>query len=359
MITAKITIIRIIMKRRAFITVFCFFLAIPCFSQADLQPAATINLIRTEAITVRQLRTEVERMEKSTGRTLTEQQRREVLDAMINERLAIQAAERDRITVSESEVNRQIDQIKTQMMQAIGRQPTDAEFAAAIRNETGLDMAAFRDQTRRQLITNKYLMSKKQSIIESVKVPTEEDISNWYNLNKASMVRPDTVRFSMIQVDFGADAAAKTRAKELADRLLREISSNASKFDEVVLRGQAPNSGYQAGDGGYLPRNMEAAQVVGQEFINVAFGLKQGEVSRMMEGIRGYQIIKITETYSQKNLDLDDIIQLGTRVTVRDYIRNGILQERNMEVLTKATQELVAELRAGKTFQVFERNLNW
>jgi parvulin-like peptidyl-prolyl isomerase len=339
--------------------VFCFFLAVPCFAQQDLQPAATINLIRTEAISVRQLRTEVERMEKSTGRTLTEPQRREVLDAMINERLAIQAAERDKITISEGEVNRQIDQLKAQMVQAIGRQPTDAEFATAIRNESGLEMTAFREQVRRQLITQKFLMSKKQSTIESIKVPTDAEIISTYNLTKAQFVRPDTVRFSMIQVAYGADAAAKTRAKELADRLFREIGSNASRFDEVVLRGQAPNSGYQAGDGGYLPRNMEAAQIVGQEFINVAFSLKQGEVSKLMEGARGYQIIKISETYAQKNLELDDIYQLGTRMTVRDYIGNVMLQERQMKVLSEATQELVAELRAGKTFQVFERNLVW
>jgi len=347
------------MRRIAFITVFSIFLAVPVFSQADLQAVATINLIKTEAISVRQLRAEVERMEKSAGRTLNEQQRREVLDAMINERLAIQAAERDKITVSESEVNRQIDQLKTQMVQAIGRQPTDAEFATAIRNETGLEMPAFREQARRQLITQKYLMSKKQSTIESIKVPTDQEIINTYNLTKAQFVRPDTVRFSMIQVTYGADAAAKTRAKELADRLVREIGSSASKFDEVVLRGQAPNSGYQAGDGGYLPRNMEAAQIVGQEFINTAFNLKQGEVSRLMEGIRGYQIIKISETYAQKNLELDDIYQLGTRMTVRDYIGNAMLQERQMEVLSKATQELVTELRAGKTFQIFEKNLVW
>jgi parvulin-like peptidyl-prolyl isomerase len=102
---------------------------------------------------------------------------------------------------------------------------------------------------------------------------------------------------------------------------------------------------------------MEAAQVVGQDFINIAFGLKQGEVSRLMEGRIGYQIIKITEKYDQKNLELDDIFQLGTRMTVRDYIGNVLLQERQAEAYTKATEELVAELRAGKTFQVFERNL--
>jgi parvulin-like peptidyl-prolyl isomerase len=347
------------MKYRGFVVLFSVFLAAQAFAQADLQPAAIVNLIRSEPITVKQFRTEVERMEKNARRTLTATERREVLDAMINERLAIQAAEKDKIIVAESEVNRQIDQLRSQMVQAIGRQPTEAEFATAIRNETGLDMTAFRDQVRRQLITQKYLMSKKQSTIENIKVPTEQEIVSTYNLTKAQFVRPDTVRFSMIQVDYGADAAAKTRAKELADRLFREIGASAAKFDEVFLRGQSPNSGYQAGDAGYLPRNMEAAQIVGQEFINTAFGLKQGEVSKLMEGARGYQIVKITETYAQRNLELDDIYQLGTRMTVRDYIGNVMLQERQMKVLSEATQELVAELRAGKTFQVFDKNLVW
>jgi parvulin-like peptidyl-prolyl isomerase len=346
------------MKHIGFLVLFAACLT-AVVAQADLQPAAIVNLTRSEPITVKQFRTEVERMERTTRRTLSEKERRDILDAMINERLAIQAAEKDRITISENEVTQQINQLRAQMVQAIGRQPTEAEFATAIRNETGLEMPAFREQVRRQLLTQKYLMTKKQSSFESMKVPTEADIVNAYNLTKSQFVRPDTVRFSMIQVDYGVDAAAKSRAKELADRLFREIGNSPSKFDEVVLRGQASNSGFQAGDGGYLPRNMEAAQVVGQEFITVAFNLKQGEVSRMMDGVRGYQIMKVTETYAQKNLELDDIFQLGTRMTVRDYIGNSLLQEQQMEVLAKATQELVTELRAGKTFQVFERNLTW
>jgi parvulin-like peptidyl-prolyl isomerase len=347
------------MKHIGFSVLFLAFLAAGVFAQADLQPAAIVNLTKSEPITVKQFRTEVERMEKTARRTLNEKERRDILDAMINERLAIQAAERDRITVSENEVNQRINQLKTQMVQAIGRQPTDAEFATAIRNETGLEMTAFRDQVRRQLVTQKYLMTKKQSSFENVRAPSEAEITNAYNITKSQFVRPDTVRFSMIQVDYGADAAAKTKARELADRLFREIGNNPSKFDEVVLRGQSPNSGFQSGDFGYLPRNREAAQMVGPEFITVAFNLKQGEVSKLMEGARGYQVIKITETHAQRSLDLDDIFQLGTRMTVREYIGNSLLQEQQMEVLSKATQELVAELRAGKTFQVFEKNLTW
>jgi parvulin-like peptidyl-prolyl isomerase len=279
---------------------------------------------------------------------------------MINERLVVQAAERDRLSITENEVNAQIEQLKGQMEQNTRRKPTDAEFAAAIRAETGYDIPALRDQIRRQLILQKYLSSKKQSLLDNAKKPpTNEEIISYYNLVKTQLVRPDTVRFSMIQVAYGQDAAARSKAKELADRLFREIGSNPSKFDAGVLRAPIQNSGYQAGDGGYLPKNLEAVQAAGQEFINTAFSLKQGEVSKIIEGKSGYQIIKITETYGQKNLELDDILQLENRITVRDYIRGGLAQEKQMAALKQATEEIVKELRTGRTFQIFENNLRW
>jgi parvulin-like peptidyl-prolyl isomerase len=347
------------MKR---LTIFLFlglFPVLAAIAQLDLQPAAIVNLTKSEPITVKQFRTEVEKMEKDAGRSLNADERRQVLDVMINEKLAIQAAEGDKITVSENELNQQVQQLRSGMVQAIGRQPTDAEFAIAVKNETGLEVPAFRDQLRRQLLVQKYLLAKKQNILESVKVPTEAEISNTYNLAKSQFVRPETVKVSMIQVPYGADAAAKAKAKELTDRLIKDINASPAKFDEMVLRGQVPNSGYQAGDRGYIPRNLEAQQVMGADFITIAFNLKQGEVSRLIESAQGYQIIKVTETYEMKTLELDDIFQLGTTVTVRSYIGNAMLQERQQAVLEKATQELVADLRAGKTFQVFEKNLTW
>jgi parvulin-like peptidyl-prolyl isomerase len=344
--------------KRTFILIFSlFFAAITGFAQSDLQPAATVNLIRTEVITVRQFRTEVERMEKATGRTLAQNERQQVLDVMINERLAVQAAERDRITVTDNEVNQQMQQFRNNIAETIGRQPTEAEFTQAVRNESGLDVQAFREQVRRQMIVQKFLMAKKEDNFKSIRVPTENEIVNQFNLARTQFVRPETVRFSMIQVPYGTDAAARTRAKDMADRFVREIGSSASKFDEVVARGQSPNSGYQAGDAGFLPRTMEAASVVGQDLIETAFSLKQGEVSKLIEGGPGYQIIKVTESYTMKSLELDDILRLGTRITVRDHIGNTLLEYRQQEVLQQATEELVTELRTGRPYRVFEENI--
>jgi hypothetical protein len=47
-------------------------------------------------------------------------------------------------------------------------------------------------------------------------------------------------------------------------------------------------------------------------------------------------------------------------MTVRDYIYQGLGQQRQQEVLMQASAELVTELRAGgKTFQTFPKNLGW
>ena len=364
------------MKRYLILFILAVLAGTTVFAQTDLQTAAIVRLTKSEPITVKQLKTEIEKLAyrdlaprlnrvptaaelTKAAQGLTLEQRRQVLDAIINERLALQAAERDKITVTDNELNQQITQLKTQMAQTIGRQPTEDEFAQAIKNETGQDYPAFRDSFRRQAIVQKYLMTKKESSFKNIQQPTDAEIVNFYNLSKAQFVRPDTVRFSMIQVAYGNDAASKARAKDTVDRLNREIGSNPAKFDETVMKGQAPNSGYQAGDGGYLPRNMQAQQAAGIDFINTAFSLKQGEVSKIIDGVQGYQIIKITETYSQKSLELDDIVQPGSRVTVRQYIGQNLFQQKQQEVLAKATAELVTELRAGNSFQVMEANLNW
>jgi hypothetical protein len=56
---------------------------------------------------------------------------------------------------------------------------------------------------------------------------------------------------------------------------------------------------------------------------------------------------------------MDDIVQLGTRITVREYIGQLMLNQRQQQILAQASQELVTELRTGRTFQIFENNLNW
>lgn len=351
------------MKRIALFALFFVFCAVFGFAQANLQPAAIINLTKREPITVAQFRVEVERMEKAAvaaGRSLSDNDKKQILNAMIDERLLFQAAERDKVTVAENEINQRIQQLRAVANQQAGRQVTDAEFSVAIRDQTGMDMSAFREQLRKQVILEKYLLFKNPNLADGIKPPTEAEILTMYNFSKSQLVRPDTVRITMIEIAHGND---QIKARELANRLYNEIGSSPSKFDEVAARAQSPNSGYQAGDIGYLPHNNEARQMVGDEFLGVAFALKQGEVSRLINGSRSYQIIKITESFSMKILGLDDIIldtrhpETGGPLLVREAIRFSLFQEKQQAALTQATDALRTELRAGKSFEIIERNL--
>ena len=346
------------------------------FAQADLQSVARVTLNRSEPITVRELRLEMERRawpnltarlgRHPTAAELSREvqnssvtQRRQVLEAMIDERLVMQAAERDRVTVTDAELNQQMIALRSELAQNIGRPPTEEEFAIAVKNDTGQEIPAFRNSIRRQMTLQKYLLAQKQNLFNNMKEPTEAEITNIYNLTTTQFIRPETIRFSMILVPFGPDSSSRIRARELADRLNREIGGNPSRFDEVVLRARTPNSGFQAGDAGYVPRNLAAQQMMGEEFVNIAFSIRQGEVSRLFEGNAGFQIIKVTENLPQRALGLDDIIVPGTTVTVRQNIAETLFQQTLQETTNRAATEMMAELKRGNPFQIMESNLNW
>jgi len=321
---------------------------------SDFLIVANVRLFGNDEINIKQLRAEIERMEKSLKRKSNGNERRNVLDIMINERLVLQAAKRDKFTIPDNEVQWYIDQLKNVLAQQLGRKPSDAEFTQAIKDETNMELAQFTEYVRNSNIVKGYVVSKKS--YDFVIEPTDSDILSYYNANKTQFTRQETVHISIIQVPYGSSTTEKTKAKELADSLKSEIGSNASKFDDVAKRAQTANSGFKAGDAGYLQRDAQNITIVGQTFFDTAFSLKQGEVSKVIEGINGYQIIKITEKYPSYIYELGDTIP-GKYITLKDYIKNNLLQERKNEAHARATKELVDELRKGNPFSIDEKNL--
>jgi parvulin-like peptidyl-prolyl isomerase len=351
------------MKRLLYSGVLLLIIAEAGFSQTDLQPIAMVNLIRSEPITVKQLRIEADKYEA--GKTLPNDEKRrvrlEILNGLINERIILQAAEQERISVTDNEVNAYIQQLRGSLTESVGRAVTDAEFATLLRGQTGMDLPSYREQVRKQLIGQRYLELKRPNLRTSVATPTEAEILSTYNLYKTQFVQPDTVRFSYIQIPVrpNAPAADKNQAREAADRLHREIGSNAAKFDEAVIRGRTPNQGYNSREGEYLPRNPDLLGSVGQELLDVAFTLPQGAISKVIETPQGFLIIKVTGSYEMKTLTLNDVLlQPGPPMTVREQIAGTLAQRRIQEAMTKAQQEIITELRGrSNAFRIFENLL--
>ncbi|MDR3301528.1 MAG: SurA N-terminal domain-containing protein [Spirochaetaceae bacterium] len=358
------------MKKYLCLCVFSFLGGFFLFPQDDIQTVATVNLTKTEPILVKQLRTRVEAVEKATGRRLSTDERREILNGMIDEMLILQAAVRDRISVEEGTVNQQIEDLRTQLTQQAGRRPTDAEFAEAVKAQTGLDLSGFREQMKKLLVSQKYLMEKKGNILQAAKAPSDAEILSEYNQWKTSadgiarLTQEETIQFAAIVFPYEKDAD-KAKARNGAEALEKEIGGSVRQFDEKV---QQQSTEYRATTAGVMQKNKKAQSEVGQAFMDAAFGLKYDpktgatEVSKMIEvptgTARGFYIIKITAKYPFKSpLALDDtMIQYST--TVRNVVRAALAQERQQDAIAKAQDELTKELRKNTPFKINEQYLD-
>lgn len=118
------------MKRIASWLILFVFAAFPLIAQTSIdKPAATFKLTKQEVISVRQLRADVDRLENATGAKLTVEQRKDVLDARINSMLFLQFCEREKISVSDAQVNSALAQLKAQL----GANATDADLEKSLR----------------------------------------------------------------------------------------------------------------------------------------------------------------------------------------------------------------------------------
>jgi len=158
------------MKRVSFFICLNLLVAGTVMAQSDLQPIATVKVQKSEPITLRQLRTRVEAYQKELGRVMTLDERKKVLDTIINERLVVQAAEKEGMRIPDSEVNQNFIQM---ISQQVGKNVTEAEFAQLIKDQTGLSLddymraqngmslADYKNFLRSQIIAQRYVMAKK------------------------------------------------------------------------------------------------------------------------------------------------------------------------------------------------------
>ncbi|MBQ5472775.1 MAG: SurA N-terminal domain-containing protein, partial [Treponema sp.] len=113
------------MKRFA-IALITLFMSAAVFAQSDLQVLAVVKLNKNESITVKQIKTRVEMYEKQRGASLSVDDRKKVLDALIQEKLVLQAAQKMGITLTDSAVEQMFLQNVSQ--QLLGKVVTQTEL---------------------------------------------------------------------------------------------------------------------------------------------------------------------------------------------------------------------------------------
>ena len=337
------------MKRLSIVFI-SLFMSCALFAQADLQVLATVKLSKNESITVKQLKSRVEAYQKQRNQTLNLQDRKKVLDALIQEKLILQAASKDGLTIPESAVDQYFLQ---SVSQSIGREVDLKEFEQIVQEQTnmsldaymqqmsGMNVAEYKQYLKTQLIAQQYILKERQNELKEV-APSDEEIRNFYELNKASFVWSDMLKRFLVIVPKGTDSEkARIKANEYYNKLKdKKLTSN-----QITVESRKENSGFQAGEI-LVNKNQVSAQQLGisyQELIAL-FDKDRGFVSTCIERDTNFQFYTIVKKFDAKMLSLSDVVQPETTTTVYDYIKQNLGQQKQMEYLANAANEIATSL---------------
>lgn len=337
------------MKRFAF-AFLMIFASFAIFAQSDLQVLAVVKLNKNESITVKQLKTRVEAYQKQTGSTLSAEDRRKVLDAMIQEKLVLQAAAKAGVTVTDSAAEEYFLQT---VSQSIGRKVTEQEFEQIVKQQTnlslddymkqqsGMSVAEYKAYLKSQMIAQQYILSQKQNEIQAV-AATDEEIRAYYEMNKTSFVWNDMIKLFIVNVPANGDLE-KARVK--ADDFYNRLKNKKITTNQLAVDSRKENSGFQAGEA-LVNKSQLSAQQLGVSYAALLeiFNHDKGWISPFDERETGFMFYTITNKYSAKMLSLSDVVEPDTTITVYDYIKNALTQQKRMNYLTSAAQDIASEL---------------
>jgi len=264
------------------------------------QPARSIDrivaVVGVRPILASQIDEEIVRFEAQGGQLPPDsagrvKMRRQILDRMVDEELIVQQAQRDTtVKVTDQEVLDAVDQTYQNARKQFN---SELEFQNQLR-AVGLGSVeewrrSLADDQRRRILQDRLFENLRQKGKLKPIPPTDDQMHEFWESNRAQQPkRPATVSFRQIVVKPQPDSVAKARAYQLAESLLVVLRHGAD-FAAVAKRVSADTaSREQGGELGWFRRG-----VMFKTFEDVAFRLRPGEISEVVETPFGYHIIKV------------------------------------------------------------------
>ena len=359
------------MKRLAFCLSLILAATSSLFAQADLQPLAIVKLNKSETITLKQLKSRVDVYGRQNGRSsFTVDEKKEILNAMIDEKLVVQAASKAGMSITDTQVN---NYFLANVSQQLGRSVTEAEFEEIVKQQTGktldeymkstvgMGVSEYKSYLKNQLIAQNYVMQQKQDEIKKA-APSDEEIRAFYELNKSSFVQNDMLKLFLVIFPKGNDATA---AKTKAENLLKDFKDKKTTTDKI--KSNASNSkDYQGGDL-FISKTTQHAQQLGVSYNELLelFGKDVNYISGITETENDFQFYSVRAKYSAKMLGLSDVVQPETTITVYDYIKSNLTQQKQSQAMIAAVQDVTKSLDTPenvdrkKTGAALDKLLNW
>jgi peptidyl-prolyl cis-trans isomerase C len=250
---------------------------------------------------------------------------RGVLDRLIGFKLLTQEAAARKVTVTDTDVNAQVAQIR-------GQFPSEEVFKQMLDGRK-MTLEQIRSDARSDMIVAKLL----QQEVEAKAAVKPEQIDDFYAKNPDQFMEGERVRAShiLISAPRDGDAAAKAQARGRAEAVLNDVKAGKDFAALAKEHSQDPGSAVQGGDLGYFT----AGQMVGP-FNDAAFSLKPGTTSELVETEFGFHIIRVVDKQAGRTVPLEEV-----RTQVEQFLQNQNRQQH--------TEAFVDSLKAKGKIELF------
>ena len=274
--------------KRNWIIIALLFLALPMMAQ-NRQPqvvdkvVAVVgkNIILQSDIENQYIQYRLQGMAEGTGKEV----RSRILEELLLQKLMLNQAEMDSITVTDEQVDKELNRRIQILVSRFGSQEKmEAQF--------GKSMSEIKEEVRQASKDNMLQEQVQAKIMENVKV-TPQEVKDFYNNIPKDSLPTISPSYEIVQivkrppVSIDEKLQVKDRLYQIRKRILEGESSFATM---AVLYSEDRGSASQGGERGFAGRGVYVP-----EFENVAFNLRDGEISDVVESEHGFHIIQLIE----------------------------------------------------------------
>lgn len=265
-----------------------------------------IARVNGEGVSRKEFEDYIRNLEGRAGGPIPAEQRdqiyRGIIDQLVGYKLLSQEAKARKVAVPDADVDAKIAEVKRQF-------PSEDMFMQTLIDRK-LSVEQMKADARRDIAISKLIESE----IASKVALKPSQVEDFYKNNPDQFKQPEQVRAShiLISIPENADAAAKTQAKTKAQQVLKDVKAGKDFAALAREHSQDPGSAVNGGDLGFF----QQGQMVGP-FNDVAFSLKPGATSGLVETQFGFHIIRVAEKKPARTVPLEEV-----RTRLEQYLQN-------------------------------------
>ena len=233
--------------------------------------------------------------------------KQEVISYMIDNEVVYQQAQKDKIKVTDDEVNQKYSQIEKML-------DTNQEYKKLL-DDAGVDEDYLKETIKKDLAVQKY----RENFEQDLKV-TDKEVEKYYKEHKDEFKEESVEAYHILVSTLDdnnkpVDDSKKEELKSKAESLLKEIK-NGGDFEKIAKENSDDkSSGKKGGYLGYFTKDSKNAQ-----FTKEAFKLEKGQVSNVFETPFGYEIVKVTNKKTEQKSLEDSREEIVNRILADKYL---------------------------------------